>query len=366
MVIINTSYSKTASFNDPVKWLNRISFFTGILEELAKEHTVISLERINYQGELFQKGVRYKFIQQAKEVEIFPNRMHAIIKKYSPDIILINGFIFPLQLIQLRFQIGPNTRIIIINRSEKPGTGWRGWLQKMADAYVSNYLFASKTDAGKWTDKGIIKNSNKIREVMHASSNFQKENKKAAREKLKIGGSPIYLWVGRLDANKDPLTVVKAFLQFIQAFPDARLYMIFQQDDLLNEVIKLIKDSGAKKNIYLEGNKEHSELGTWYSAADFVISGSHYEGGGIAIIEAMSCGAIPIITRIPSFIKMTDQGKYGLLYEPGNSAALHSLLLLTPDTDIEGESQKVMKRFQNEFSFKAIAGKINAIIRDEK
>jgi hypothetical protein len=34
--------------------------------------------------------------------------------------------------------------------------------------------------------------------------------------------------------------------------------------------------------------------------------------------------------------------------------------------DIESESLKVVERFKSEFSFKAIAQKINAIIRDEK
>ena len=83
-------------------------------------------------------------------------------------------------------------------------------------------------------------------------------------------------------------------------------------------------------------------------------------------MEAMSCGAIPILTEIPSFIKMTDNGKWGLLYEAGNRDALHSLLLLTPSMDVESRSIKVQERFTREFSFQAIAAKIDAIIKDEK
>ena len=363
MRIISTSYSRTASFDDPHKWLRRINFYTGILEELAKQHEVISLERINYTGELFQNKVRYIFIEQEKEVEIVPNKMHALIRKISPDIVLVNGFIFPLQILQLRLKIGPKPRIIVINRSEKPGSGWRGLLQKLADRQVFAYLFPSKMDGEKWIEKGIINNKKKIREVMHASSDFIKEDKKTAREKLNIEGDPLFLWVGRLDSNKDPITVVKAFIKFLENRPSARLYMIYQQDELSWELKDLIEKSHTEKKIWLVGKVEHDQLSTWYSAVDFIISGSHSEGGGIAIIEAMSCGAIPILTRIPSYIKMTDNGKCGGLYSPGNRDALYAFLLLTPEMDIEIESQKVKERFENEFSYKAIASKIDATIQ---
>ena len=366
MRIISTSYSMTSSFDDPYKWLSRINFYTGILEELAKQNEVISLERINYAGELFQNKVRYIFIEQEKEVEIFPGKMHTLIKEISPDIVLVNGFIFPLQVIQLRLKIGPRPRIIVINRSETPGSGWRGLLQKLADRYVFAYLFPSERDGKKWIEKGIIREKNKIREVMHASSVLKKEDKKIARQKLGIDGSPLFLWVGRLDANKDPVTVVKAFIKFLDSQSNARLYMIFQKDELGIELKDLIEKSNTENSIRLVGKVEHEELGNWYNAVDFFISGSHAEGGGIAAIEAMSCGAIPILTRIPSFIQFSDKGRCGLLFDPGNLDALHSFLLLTPELDIESESQKVRERFASEFSLEAIAQKINAIIRDDQ
>jgi hypothetical protein len=42
----------TPEYNDPAKWLERISFYTGLLEELAKHYTVESIEQINYNGKL--------------------------------------------------------------------------------------------------------------------------------------------------------------------------------------------------------------------------------------------------------------------------------------------------------------------------
>ena len=39
----------------------------------------------------------------------------------------------------------------------------------------------------------------------------------------------------------------------------------------------------------------------YYGAADVFVSGSHSEGSGYALIEAMSAGVVPVVTDIPSF-----------------------------------------------------------------
>src|SRR5207244_3769095 len=131
-----------------------------------------------------------------------------------------------------------------------------------------------------------------------SSSFFRPEGKEAARKKLQITGSPVYLWAGRLEKNKDPMTVVTAFVRFQSLHPEARLYMIFQSEELLEEVKDVITTYHAEDCIRLIGKMEHQQMQTWFSSADFVVSGSHYEGGGIAIAEAMACGAIPLVTNI--------------------------------------------------------------------
>ena len=88
MRIVSTSYSKTPDYSDPVEWLKRISFYTGFLEELAKEHEVISIERINYEGRLTQNSVDYYFMNLPKKVVRFPMRMHRFIKEWKPDVVL--------------------------------------------------------------------------------------------------------------------------------------------------------------------------------------------------------------------------------------------------------------------------------------
>jgi len=360
MKIVSTSYSKTTEFTDPKKWLERISFYTGILEELAKRHEVISIERINYEGEFEQSGVHYFFLRQKKKVIRFPGRMHRLIKELKPEVVFVNGFIFPLQIIQLRLKLGKGVKIIVLHRAEKPCKGLKKYLQKLADRCVDAYLFTSSEFGVEWKRNINVK---KIHEVIQASSIFRVTDKSEARKLTKINGQPVFLWVGRLDANKDPLTVIKVFLTFLKDQPEAKLYMIYQGEELLQQVRDLIgPDERGANAICLAGRIVHEQMQAWYNSADFIISGSHYEGSGVGVCEAMSCGCIPVVTSIASFRRMTGPGKCGLLYQPGNEKDLLAALLQTKEMDIETERNKVLKQFNEELSFEAIGRKIEQVI----
>lgn len=363
MKIVSTSYVNTPEYNDPVKWLERISFYTGLLEELANHYTVESIEQINYNGKLQKNKAIYHFLNFKKKKLYFPFELHRYIKNLKPDIVFVNGFIFPLQIIQLRKTLGKAAKIIVLHRAEKPFSGIKGYLQKIADESVDAYLFVSDEFSIEWIKKGIFKTRKKVYEVMQSSSIFFPEDKITAQKLLNINGDPACLWVGRLEKNKDPLTVVKAFIKYLSFQPRAKLYMIYQDDQLLPDMKTLIEaHNKAKDGIILIGKVEHRQLQAWYNAADFFISGSHYEGSGIAPSEAMSCGCIPILTDIISFRKISGAGKCGFLYKPGNADDLLSKLLKIKEINLETEKEKTLEFFNEEFSFSAIAKKITKIL----
>lgn len=363
MKILHTSYITALEFNDPEAWINRISFFTGVLEQLAKNHKVESIEKINYEGELEKNGVLYKFLKFKRKKLHFPFRLNRIIKKRKPDIVFVSGFVLPLPIILLRLHLGKKVKIILINRAEKPYRKVRKFLQKIADKCIDAYLFPSAEFGKLWVENGTISRENKVYEVMHGSSSFQQGDRISAQQSLSIDGKPFFLWVGRLNENKDPLTVVEAFIEFLKLQPEAKLYMVYQTGELLGKIKDLLQASGVKDgSVKLVGRVPHQEMEQWYNAADFIISGSHYEGGGMAVCEAMSCGCIPILTDIIAFRKMTDRGNNGLLYEAGNEKELLAALMKTQQMDMEKERVKVVQRFNSEFSFEAIAKKIDAII----
>jgi len=111
----------------------------------------------------------------------------------------------------------------------------------------------------------------------------------------------------------------------------------------------------------LIGKLPHDELQYWFNSADIIISGSHYEGSGTAVCEAMSCGCMPLVTDIFSFRMITDNGRCGLLYEAGNEAALLSALIKTRQMDIREKQKLSLEYFRATLSFEAIAQKIQEI-----
>ena len=363
MKLVFTSYVSVPEYSDPQSWLKRIEGYTGILESLGKIHTVVSIERIKYQGAVSQGNVHYIFLKIKRPVIHFPWKMHQLIKKEKPDVVFVNGLIFPLQVIQLRLTLGKKVKIVGIHHAEKPAKGIKKYFQLLADKCIDDYMFAALEFGTEWKQKGNIKSSNKINEVMEASSFFYPVDKDAAKQQLSINSPVVFVWVGRLDANKDPVTVIKAFLQFQQQHTNTVLYMIYQNEILLDEIRQLLLEAtNGKDAVQLVGKVQHDQLQQWYNAADFIISGSHYEGSGIAVCEAMSCGCIPVLTNIISFRAMTDFGKCGFLFEPGNTGSLLEALLQTIAINKTEERKKVLLKFKNDLSFEAIAARINTII----
>ena len=357
MKFVFVSYVNTPAFDRPEDWVSRIKAYLGILHSLSKlGHTVISIDQINYEGEYLSNGVHHYFVNFGNYALYFPWQLHRFVKKLKPDIVVVNGLHFPLQIIQLRLQLGRKIRIIAQNHAEKPFPGIKKYLQLLADHCINAYLFCSKAMGEEWVTKGNIGSLKKIHEVMEVSSEFYLTDKTLAKAKNNISGSPVYLWVGRMNRNKDPLTVVKAFLRFIENWPSARLYMIFQTTELLDEIQKIL--AGKKNNkdaVILIGKVPHDEMIYWYNSSDFIISGSYYEGSGTAVCEAMSCGCIPILTDILSFRMMTDNGNYGSLYPPGNADALLVLLTNSVLIDINENRNKTLEQFNKTLSFDAIA-----------
>ncbi len=359
MKIVSTGYSKTPSYADPHSWLDRIGFYTGILEELAKRHEVSSMEKIGYKGTMVRRGVHYFFTPVKKPVARFPFRLHRAVKKLEPDVVLVNGLGFPLQVMQLRQKLGARAKIILIHRAERPFTGLKKWLQRQADKKVDAYWFSSAELGSDWIRDGIIADQRKVHGFFPVSSFFTPGNRETARVKTGVTGNPVYLWVGRLDDNKDPLTVVKAFTAYHALQPSATLHLIYQSDELLEPVKQL---AAAHPGIYLHGKVDHARLQDWYNAADFFISGSRYESAGIAASEAMSCGCIPVLSAISSFRQLSGPGRCGVLFEPGDEQSLLSALVKTGEMDRETERAKTLAQFRREFSFEAIAAKLEALI----
>lgn len=345
--IVHISYTLARpKFTDPEVWLKKVVFTSGVVEKLLPYGPQTVVYHIHYKGELERNGVKYIFSGLKRWQLVLPFGLNRRIKKLKPDVVLCHGLIFPWQLIMLRLIAGPKLKIICQHHAERPFKDFRKCFSRWADKYIGGYLFAAKQQGEEWVRAKQISSMNKVHEVMGTSSIFHFENRRREGKK--------YLWIGDLDENKDPVTLVKAFVAFSKN-KDVELSMIFQNDVLLEKTRPL-----ANEKIHFVGKVEHAKLQDWFNEADFIISTSHYEGSGIAVCEALSCGCFPILTNIPSFRMMTGYGKIGRLFEAGSE---NDLIKALEETEGVKNSDKIIQHFNEELSFEANARKIINVIK---
>jgi glycosyltransferase involved in cell wall biosynthesis len=365
MRYVFAGYVYTGQFNQPGAWLKRINAYTGILEALSRGNDVISIEQIAYEGQHFNGGVDYRFMRYSRlSLRYFPWRLNRYIRSLKPDAVVVQSFNSPLQTLLLRLMLARGVKIIVQNHAEQPATGLRKLLQKIADKSIDAYLFASYAMGVEWVAAGNLASVSKIHEAMEVSSVFYPIDKSLARQKTGVCGNLVFLWVGRLNDNKDPLTVVSAFLRFAEAEPQARLYMIYHTEELLDAIKALLASTpGLADRVALVGAIPHHDLLYWFNSAHFILSGSHYEGSGASVCEAMSCGCVPVVTDILSFRMITNNGHCGLLYPPGNPQSLLDALHKTSQMDLPQQRQLSLDYFRSNLSFEAIARQIAQITR---
>lgn len=341
--IVHLSYNLARpKYTDPARWLSRVAFESGVPEKLLPFGKQTVIYNIHYKGELERNGVRYVFPGLNRWQLRWPFGYNRFIKSLKPDVIIVHGLIFPWQIIMLRNVVGPKVKIICQHHADRPYKDFRKHIFRWAEKYVSAYFFAAKEHGEEWVKARQISSMNKVHEIMGMSSIFKPENRNRTGK--------VYLWIGDLDENKDPLTAVSAFKEFSKEHTDVELYMIFQE-------MKLDLRPHITANIHLIGKVEHWQLRDWFNRADFIISTSRYESAGIAVCEAMSCGCFPILTNIPSFRMMTGNGKIGRLFED------NGLLTVLEETFNTSRPQEIIDHFNAELSFEANARKIINVIR---
>lgn len=361
MKFIEINYHCHDEFTTPAEVIKKHSASNLFASVLSEKANIILVKHLDYSGNIFSDGISYQFFKRKNQFNQIPFPTHQFIKKVKPDIVLVQGFIFPLQVIFLRMKLGKHPVIMLQHHGEVP-LRRKKIFQKIADWCVNAYLFASEGNAKDWLVAGIIRDRKKCYELPPASTTFSKKDKEKSRKQTGMTADLSFLWVGRLNGNKDPITVLRGFEKYFSVQPGASLYMIYSEDDMLDEIKDMIRQTDLLADrVKLIGKVANQELETWYSAADYFVSGSHREGGSYALMEAMACGCVPIVTNIPSAIKTIDAGRVGYYYEPGDSEGLYHVLNSLDSIKQKELSLMAKSHFKQHLSAKAIANRMYEI-----
>lgn len=136
---------------------------------------------------------------------------------------------------------------------------------------------------------------------------------------LEDGGAPVIVAVGRLAAQKDFTTLLRAFAR-LRAQRPARL-LILGEGRLRAPLEALAAELGIADAVALPGYAENPFAAL--ARADLYVMSSRYEGLPGALIQALACGCRIVSTDCPSGpAEILDHGRYGLLTPVGDVEAL--------------------------------------------
>ena len=156
------------------------------------------------------------------------------------------------------------------------------------------------------------------------------------------------LSVGTIEARKNILLAVKA-LETSQLPDDLHIVIIGRHTPYTDTVARYARDHGLEARVHILHNVSDAELPAYYAAAEAFVYPSRYEGFGIPIIEAISCG-LPVVACTGSCLEEAG-GPDTLYVSPDDpqamAAAIAQVLKGAPGRDQRIlRSREYIRRFQ--------------------
>src|SRR5262249_9611690 len=148
-------------------------------------------------------------------------------------------------------------QIVLQDHAGKPPAGRIGRATLRAGMRkIDAVSFAARELANPWIATSMIRSDIPILELMEGSSRFNLQDQAEARSQTGLSGRPLCVWVGRLNANTDPVTVLAGFERALATLPDARLAMVYQTDELLPAIRDFLAERSALgKRVCLLGGR---------------------------------------------------------------------------------------------------------------
>lgn len=302
---------------------------------------------------LTRNGIDYHFIDVRGLAPSARGRHIArLLANVKADVLHVNGLDFAGEVLAVSKCL-PQLPILVQDHASRPPRWWRRPRWRRCYATVSAVVFTALQQARPFNAAGLFGPQLRLFAIPESSSRFTTGSRIHARAETGLYGDPCVLWVGHLSAGKDPLTVLDGIAQAVSKLPDLQLWCAFGSAPLLQEVQRRIdSDAQLAKRVHLLGKVTHTEVEALMQSADIFVSGSHAEGSGYALLEALACGVVPVVTDIPSFRALTGNGSVGRLWP--RSDALRLAEALVDVASNRTSQQQVRAHFDATLSFEAV------------
>ena len=232
------------------------------------------------------------------------------------------------------------------------------WITKKTDCNIS------VSDSNQETGFKHIPGFKSV--VVHNGIDLIKFNPDCAKRKnlrteLNIAQDAFVIcFIGRMTAQKDPLTLIKAFKEINSEYSNAVLLMV-GDGELKEKAIALTRELGLEKSVIFQ--RSRTDVADILFSSDIFCLPSLWEGFPIALLEAMAMRKSVIATEVDGSVEIIQNKKNGILVKPQNIQMLANAIkeLIQNNSLKEELSIAAQQTILNDFDVKKMTKKIEDV-----
>lgn len=204
-------------------------------------------------------------------------------------------------------------------------------LRRVVKRFVHRYTAVS-ADLAQWLVGTVGVPPSRVHQIYNGVDIKRFCPRQAARQSIGPEGfmkpdSVVIGTVGRMQAVKDQLTLVRAFIHLLQIDPTAResvRLVLIGDGPLRHQAQCLLQQASADVLSWMPG--ERSDIPLLMQSLDIFVLPSLGEGISNTILEAMACGLPVVATRVGGSPELVEEGKTGLLVPPSSPVEMAQAL----------------------------------------
>jgi glycosyltransferase involved in cell wall biosynthesis len=304
--------------------LNHVRRWVGYFHERAHDVLLLSFERVegcHFPAKRFRRRLPTKLIGYLSAIASIRRE----IESFSPDLVsalYVGGYGFvaaksghrPLAVSSLGSDLLVDYRASLVHRLQIRS------VLRSADLII--------TDAEELSRIAISIGANP-RKILKAYMGIDERvffpPESTPAERLPADGRPRVISTRNLHPIYDVGLLVEA-APFILEKRDA-LFIVCGDGPERGRLEEQVKRLGLARSFIFRGRLEPPEIARELRAADAYVSTSRSDSTSVSLLEAMACGAIPVVTDLPANREWITDGENGLIAKCGDPGSLAAAIL---------------------------------------
>jgi glycosyltransferase involved in cell wall biosynthesis len=284
------------------------------------------------------------------------------VRSFRPDVVHVHGLTLDPALAASHWLRGRGAAIVASFHGGAPAPGGAtGAIRRANLRRLDRAMFSAPELAEPWVTAGNLA-PEQVAVVLETSTAISPVDPAAARSRLRLAGDPLVVMACRLDPVKDPVTALTGFALFAERRAGARLAVFGKPGSVAPYLASLVAAiPGLDDLVDLRPAVPPESMNQVLSAADYLIQASRREWSGLVVLEALACGAVPVLSDIPSFRAITGSGVAGRLFPTADPEGLARGLEALESEGRQPAALAARRRFDMALSFPALAARLEEV-----